>query len=429
MNNIEQFVQFGKLLMRKMNKIDVFAPFIGFPVFFLFGYLLAIMRLSEEIKPFSQLFHLLIIASILSYLTGCHIGKLIHRMAFKQMNINAKLWNDQRRVEIGEKKININLLIVVLFLISFSFLIYEYYMFGAIPLFSLEIETVRIDFSKNGFIHIIALGLLPISIILIVYLLHGRSNAVPVLRKVIVIVLAISLLAILGLGNRGQLLIIVATVIIYRHYAFKKWTLVQMSMVFIVVFLCLSWVKYYRTLLLFGDNYVVALEDDWGLGVLNFIQPGYLTITMNFQIFNEIILTFPGLFGTTFGKFLFNPVLTFFPVERVLLGNYVNEVWNSDFYGALANTYLGVPYVDFGIPGIIFIPMIMGFVNSYTYFRMLQLQTPCLGLFYAYLTVNQLLGLYDFPYSTLASVWYGIMLYFVSKSMERGRYPVNSVDT
>ncbi len=379
--------------------VDVFSPYVAFPVLFITGYILSLLRLSPLIGQFSAYVNFYFLASISIYLFACFIVLSVARnITFPSLTT-------------GPVRLNVHH--YVIYSISVSFLAFEYYSFGSIPIMTSAFELKRTRFMTNGYIHLIAMSTIPVSIIFLVDLLENFS--IKNLKEKIFssVLLSIPLLMIVGIGNRGQILMVFSVLCIYFHYRINRLRILQITILGSFAFVFLSLTKYLRDYLFYGPQYLKVLDRFWTDALPLWLSPGYLTLTMNYNIFARIVNTFSEGFGVTKGRFTLNPLTSLLPGPQGGVGSFLNRTWNTGFHGNLTSTYLGVPYLDFGVVGVMTVPFILGIILSCMYLRIKRDPSCSNVIIFSFLTFNMMLSIYSYPIGHFHFFWNLALLYFL----------------
>lgn len=386
---------------------DIFAPYIAFPFLFLICYLLSLFRISTQIKSFGVYTHIYIIFSFFLYLIACFITLSIEKVKHQSNFISSPF--------------RLKTVHYIVYFISLATLGYEYIDFGAIPVLLPNFETERLEFMKSGYIHLIAMTTMPVLVIFATNLLYNYSRYKYLKKILLAALILLAVFAIIGLGNRGQLAIVASIILIYRHYSVKMFTVTQATVGVIMGILLLSYMKFIREFIMWGECYASSLHNTLEVNVPVWLVPGYLTLTMNFQIFSELVRALPDGFGVTYGRFIMNPLISLWPGPQENFGDFTNKALNTGFYGSLTNTYLGIPYVDFGIIGIMFVPFILGIIMSKLYLMVKKNPSHLTIIIYSYFTTNMLLCVYTYPFQSFNFFWMLTILYVLGKVVEPKR--------
>ncbi len=373
-------------------------PAILFTAIFSSVYVLSIMRLSTQIEEFYWLTHFTILIGLFSFILGTIIINRKHTYTLNVIN-----------------SINKNYLYIsyLVFLFSILLLIYEYSISG-IPILSDNPELARFAVQQSGYIHILALLFKPILSIYILLILTFNKIGINKKDKFFVSILSlIGILLLLASGSRGQIAL-VATVSIISYLIINKIKIKYIVFLALVMILLLGFVKYYRDYLFYGDAYISSIADVWYFGEdFIYLYNGYVTLTMNFQIFNQLVVTFLSQ-DYFYGYFLLMPIISLYPGRQQTLGDFQNEYWDTGFHGGLTSTYLGVPYADFGIIGVIIISLLLGMISKYLYVKMLTSFSFRHILIYSYWIVTIFLCIYTYPYGEFNFFLYFVVFWFMS---------------
>lgn len=139
-----------------------------------------------------------------------------------------------------------------------------------------------------------------------------------------------------------------------------------------------------------------------------------MTLALNISVFNKIVLT-SSLFGFGKGYYMILPFISVLPGRELSLEDVQKIVWNDSFHGGLTSTFLGVPYVDFRIAGVLFISLLLAMISMYFYNIAARKPTFYNISVYAYWTHIMLICLYTYPFGRLYTfIYFFVFSYFSS---------------
>jgi len=184
----------------------------------------------------------------------------------------------------------------------------------------------------------------------------------------------------------------------------------------LIGFFMISLMRYYRQLFIFGDSYLTSLKDVWYFGEnLLFIYPGYVTLTMNYSVFENLVKTFGyGDQNYQYGYNLFLPFIApLWPGKQETLGDLQNELWNTGFDYNLTSTIIGIPYVDFGVLGCALIMFIFGALLRISLNLFLSSRSITIAFIYAQLVSFIVFSFYSYPLTGLHSFVYPLITFLL----------------
>jgi oligosaccharide repeat unit polymerase len=378
--------------------LTLWNPRIFFLSFFLFSYLLTQLRLVKQINEFETVTNVIILIGMLSFLLGTYFIK-IHK--------KNTLYNIYY---INKKYLHTSFLISFLSMLLLS---YEYSQSG-IPILG-DIELDRLKVQQSGYIHLLAMLFKPILSIYITIIFSYKYIKVSRIDKIILFLLVVTAVILLIVsGSRAHIVLVVLVSFIGLIFIKNIKSIYIILSAFFTLF-AISAAKYYRDLAFFGDFFIDSISNNWYFGEKYLIfYSGYTTLTMNFEILNQLIKTFYNE-SFQFGYFLLLPIISLWPGPQETLGEMQNRIWKTDFHGGLTSTYLGVPYADFGIVGVAVISFLFGYISMYLYKKMIEYQTFRGKLLYSYWVVILLLSLYTYPFGKFyAILFFLVYIYFTN---------------
>ncbi|HML78127.1 O-antigen polymerase [Geobacter sulfurreducens] len=390
---------------RSDNRIDFLAPYVGFPLIFILGLLLAMLPLTTNVIKVKPVTIIVVISSMICYLCGALSVLLLNSVYGARVITICCLCRENKRY----LKI-----LFVLYAICMGALLYEYTLFGSIPLLSATVENDRFAFMQSGYIHLIAMTIVPTSLCIIAYFIENRKTLSSSTRRLLLGAIVFAAFAVLGVGSRGHLIISIAIILVYYHYRKTSIRLITFCLFGVVGFVFLSAFKFLREYLLWGDLYIASLDSIWRLKGYYWLVPGYLTVAMNYSVLDKLIETFPNNLSHTYGYFFSFPIRSLFPGVDEDLGQFQNRVWDTGFDKTLTSTYLGVPFADFGIIGTSIFSFCLGLAMTWLYVVMKQRRTPSITFVYSYLVVNLYLCLYTNNYQYFHFYWNLVYIAFLS---------------
>ncbi|GFO59670.1 hypothetical protein GMST_19950 [Geomonas silvestris] len=289
---------------------------------------------------------------------------------------------------------------------------------GQVPMLSADPDRARMVASQNGYLHIFSVlsgHLIPIgALILFTGKSLGRGT-----RRTLKAVIAVNFLVLLLWVARGMLIYPIVTVIAMNYlldsasFTLKKLVTVALLFLFIV-----SGVKYLRDVTRFGFDYngTGQQSSTSGLerGLLANASVLYLTIALNYEILNRYLATVPLLAPYSGGRIMAGNLLAYLPgtgtpYSELQFQNAVLKKNEPDY--TLTSTFFGVPYLDFGLPGVLIVSFLAGLLYRTAWLRIRERGTPWSVFFYGYLVSMATFIPYAFMYTQVSFTWFLLSSY------------------
>jgi oligosaccharide repeat unit polymerase len=294
----------------------------------------------------------------------------------------------------------------------------QFLMAGQVPMLSADPDQARMLASQNGYLHIFSVlsgHLIPIAaLILFTGNALGRGT-----RRTLKAVIAVNFLVLLLWVARGMLIYPIVTVIAMNFlldsasFNLRKLATVTLLFLFIV-----SGVKYLRDVTRFGFDYNASGQQSAASGLERGLLANasvlYLTIALNYEIVNRYLATVPLLAPHSGGRIMAGNLLAYLPgtgtpYSELQFQNAILKKNEQDY--TLTSTFFGVPYLDFGLPGVLIISFLVGLVYRTAWLRVLDRGTPWGVFFYAYLVSMATFIPYAFMYTQVSFTWFLLSCY------------------
>lgn len=357
------------------------------------------------IAPWSGKTHALVVSGTVALLAGSFTLRRVRG----ELSVvsNDVYWNERM------------LLRVLLFItaVALAANLTQFLIAGQIPIFSADPDHARMEASKNGYLHIFSVlsgHLVPIAALILFTgkNLCGRTRAT--LRAIIAIN---SVLLILWVA-RGMLIYPIVTVLAMDYLldpkSFRPRKLFAVAVMFLVV---VSGVKYLRDVMRFGPDYRSAqTRAGTGLerGLLGNATVLYLTVALNYEILNRYAAAVPLLAPHSNGRLMGGNLTAYLPgsgapYTELNLQNAVLKKHEKDF--TLTSTFFGIPYLDFGFPGVIVISFLVGRLYRTAWLGMIRKGSPWSIFLYGYLISMAAFIPYTFLFTQVSFTWFLMSCY------------------
>jgi oligosaccharide repeat unit polymerase len=297
--------------------------------------------------------------------------------------------------------------------LSNSFLMYEFISFfikfNSFPVFMDDIEFVRLNFSVNGYIHLI--GILSYPLFLIYYYNYLSKKNSKSLKTVIYYGLFLFISGFL-MGNRGTIAFLILQSLILRSF-FVKVNFFRLLLLMMSGGYVLGAINLFRGWKAYGQGYIDDALSMSGGELSNYVLlPFYLFVKdfgSGFQILN---LYMKNLDSFTLGYFtLAYPVYSLLPGDQYSILELQKEVLGIDFHGGLLSTFLGFPYIDFGYGGVIIL-FVFGFLTTFLYRKVVFGRNKSKYIIvYSYFYSWVFIGFYGYTFFQ-AYVWFNFFTLF-----------------
>lgn len=339
---------------------DFFSPGRLFALIWLTAFGLAELKLSRFQFEWSYYSWFVLIVPVFSFLLGIFIVYVI--------NSGSKIHSiDNIRKNFSISHFNIKtffLIILILFILySISYAI-TYLIRGFVPMFTKMPEIARTKWGVFGY------GTFVLSIPTILYLCllylsimnknYGR-------KFIIIIILLAASITYSFLLNRFYLvlpIILLVVTLYYKSYKLRPRNMLILLAIFFTVFFGISTIRFSR----YAINILYYLSDmKYGIEYAIFTEP-YMYVTMNLENFANAVQK---LDIFTYGYFSSDFILFPLGLKKELL-EYMRIKDFPHIITSAYNTYtmFFIYYRDFGLFGVLFLPLILGGVIGTLYYKM-----------------------------------------------------------
>lgn len=342
------------------RRTDIFSPGRLFSIIWLLAVGLTELKLSRFQFEWTTYSWFALIIPIISFLLGIFIVYVINYNNHID-RINAV------RIKFNEAQIDIDMLfmiIITLFILySVSFTI-TYMIRGFLPMFTKMPEVARTKWGVFGY------GVFVLSIPTILYLsfLYLFLVKEKHFKKILIsIIFLIATATYSTLLNRFYLILPIVMLIVtlyYKTFKLRPRNMIVLLLFFCIVFFGISTIRMSR----YAINILYYLSDmKYNIHYAVFTEP-YMYVTMNLENYAKAV---QNLNVFTYGYFSSDFILFATGLKQQLF-EYMRIVEFPNIITSTYNTYtmFFIYYRDFGLYGVLFMPLIFGGVISSVYYRM-----------------------------------------------------------
>src|SRR6266403_168601 len=394
---------------------DAFSPLRLFYTIW-FG-LLAVgsLRLTTAELPFTVRFWVTVASGLLGFYLG---ALLVHRGAEKGFPIALARLRDYW--ELNWQPSRALFLIGLLFAVCSLAYAYEYWRAGTVPLLADDPESARFTFGVNSYVHRFAISFYILALLGYIGLVHLRKYRVYFLA-----VAALSSIAIILLTARSLLLSAVWMAIVLFHSGRRRLTL---RVLLLVVCIAYPSAKLAIDVKRFHDNptYISLLNKIDFPEKQRWFAPDYLYFSMTSQTLDNLTHLVPDEISYSYGWYIGYPLRVFWTPREGdgFRGRLDDLLWerSTDWSAvqSVTTTYMGVPYADFGIPGVFLFSCLFGWVSARVYDSMRRQPSFWRVFLYSEISFAIMLSIYG-NYLTLFDLYWNIALVGLVHRLACGR--------
>jgi hypothetical protein len=409
---------------------DALSPFRLFYSLWFGAIALCWIQLADVNEPFTLKLWVTLAVGLGGFGLGGWLERLrvqsARRLSLEEMRRAWSLNWDRSRALFG---------LTALFAICSGALIYEYYTSGFLPLTSDSPEWARAAFAVNPFVHRFSLTfylLMAFAYMGYTFLKHFKPLylALSVICYVVVTLLTVRLLLLIGF------VMIVTFYNYFKHRLSPKWVILALLLGYPASKFAVDAVRFYSPSARLGYEkvlYKAAFPKRFWL-----FAPDYLYITGTMVGMQELLETVPDKHPYSHGFFLSYPLRAVFAregksgAERIsaLVGARSRARFGFAF---VVTSYLGEPYADFGVPGVLLFSLFFGWLSVWAYERLRRSPTFVNSYLYSQLAFALIISVYA-SYLVLIDFYWCMALGFILHLVARknvvtghGANPVASV--
>jgi len=212
-------------------------------------------------------------------------------------------------------------------------------------------------------------------------------------------------LLLLSLGSRGYLFVPVLTAVVARHYLWKRFHILKLGLLALVVFVALSIYGYTRDATLSQGTISLKTGSVQELAIFPAIY-AYLYVRQPVETLQDVFRVIPRNIPYQNGMLTFDALRTLLPGHHEMSDMFFKQILGSDFVGGgQPATLLGPLYGDFGLAGIILGMIATGIIVARTHHWMLNQPTVFRVLVYAWLMQTVLFSLFGALIPYITTLW------------------------
>jgi oligosaccharide repeat unit polymerase len=393
------------LFVKGRGKTDVLNPIRILGALWCFCLALGNMRLLPIVSEWSSLMWNCMLTGLASFIGGYWIATRVTRGRGAQLRpATAEVASEKHMLPTKKTLI----LASICLLIGTSVLAYEDFLIGGIPILADNPDVLRFELFGavadprfdtlsikliHPFVEFLKYG------VFLVFILLFQKK--PKSRKAILLGILIILLGTLVYGSqagRTFFVTIAITGVVLFHYLRRRIRLVEIGAAVMALFLFIGIFGSVRT-----NQSQSAPLFERALRNSSFPQGqlwqgvafGYMTVTVSFEVFYRLTEDLRNMRHPP-GGFLFYSLHRFIP--RTNLGLVATDLYSGE---SVTSTFLGDFYGDYGYWGILFGPLIMGFLYGWVYSRGGR-RNPMYWIYVRALLIQMLIF---FPYVNLFSLY------------------------
>jgi oligosaccharide repeat unit polymerase len=368
---------------------ELFSPLIAFPVAYTIWFALGSMTLFDDrdakVLQYSGVGLACYLAGVL--LTGWRSSLKPTRPVFKNEWERSRFWP-------------------VMAALGVATLLSYLYIVSQIGIVALDPEAAerRLDLVKYGpFEAVLFTAAWTIFVFVTAQLWTQKDSGS--LRRVAWLGVSLITLILLSLGSRGYLFVAVLTTVVARHYLKKRFHILKLALLAILIFVALSFYGYTRDATLSQTSFSFKNGGAAQMAIFPAIY-AYLYVRQPVETLQDVIRVIPRTIPYQNGTLTFDALRTLLPGHHEMSDMFFKQILGSDFVGGgQPATLLGPLYGDFGLMGIVVGMFLVGVIVAGTHSWMLNRPTVFRVLIYAWLMQTVLFSLFGALIPYITTLW------------------------
>lgn len=370
------------------EKMDVFSPYIIFPVSFVLIIAIgSLPSLVDSIEDYQSLFKFYFIG-----LSSYFVGLLFMEAIFAKKGRAAKLkiedaWNRKKLRNAIFVIFGLGLLAVILFAIQ-----------ARLPLFSGEVQEyrfyIRQKVTRVGTLLNLSLSMQVAFIVSFVYLIRNKFEARASKKMIILLLGAFSFLSLFVWASRGRVIIPLLTILLCFHYLKKRIGVKYLVMMFSILFLIFSFA---------GIQRMRTADSEFSDSIIHRSWQELNIVPRDFLVLKEY---FPNKYDFFKGSVFSYPFTTIMPGYQPQPAEVIKQELGLEFAGGgFAFTLIGGFYLDFGVVGIILGMFILGIILNFLYLKMVPHYTEFYVILYSFTCIRALDAIRNSMFLNFSYFW------------------------
>ncbi len=389
------------LLMRRLvgwfGRQELFSPLIAFPIAYTVWFALGSLTLFDDrnskVLEYSGLGLACYLAGVL--LTGWGSARRPPRPAFRNEWESARFWP-------------------VMGTLGAAALLSYLYIVSQVGIVALDPDAAerRLELVKYGAIEAVLFTASWTILILVTAQLWTRRDS-RLIRRLGWLGCGLIGLMLLSLGSRGYLFVPVLAAVVARHYLHKKFHILKLALLAVVIFMGLSFYGYTRDATLSQGGLSLKGDNAAQLAIFPAVY-AYLYVRQPVETLQEVIRVIPRTVPYQNGLLTFDALRTLLPGHHEMSDMFFKQILGSDFVGGgQPATLLGPLYADFGLLGILVGMFVVGIVVARTHAWMLAGPTVFRVVIYAWLMQTVLFSLFGALIPYITTLWIPFFWWFL----------------
>lgn len=357
---------------------DLFAPWVAFPIAYVLWFSIGSIDVLGDSRPPP---YRVIGLGLVCYLTGMWLSRFSspHRKCISFATFRYEWSADRFRLILS-----VTVAVALLAYLSIALQV-------GVPALHSDVGEKRLELLRTGKSQFIfVFGAWTVIVFLATRLWTGNQTLVRTASKKIWFALLVASLFVLSLGSRGTLLIPIATIVIARHYLYRKIRVLRALLIGGLMFVAASALGWARDTMAFAETGLKNLEFD--ASSLYYL---YFYVRNSVTTLRDIIEEIPRHVPFQHGYLSLGALASVLPGHHESSDMFFRRVLGLDFLGfGQPATLLGPMYGDFGIPGVVFQMLLLGFCYTRLYSWMLGKPNLIRVLIYAWVSQTVLFSLF-----------------------------------